>query len=196
MYKSIKKMADTENTLSPQESLNIIADAVSKTRENIKEQSFCLLLWGWLISVASILFFILHQYTAFKLYFLPFPVLAGIGVVITIIYFRNRLRATETYLNYYLNRMWLVLGGCFIVVVFVNVSQGHVPFTYTLIIAAIGTLISGLIIRFRPLLTGGILLLASAVVSIYMPAGYVALLHGIAIIAGFLIPGYMLKYSK
>jgi len=189
-------MEITENSLSPQESLNLIADIVFKTKENIKEQSFCFLLWGWLISVASILFFILQQYTSFKLYFLPFPVLAAVGVITTILYYTKRFRSTETYLNYYLNRMWIVLGACFISVVFINVSHQHEPFTYTLIIAAIGTLISGLVIRFKPLIIGGIILIGSGLVSAFVPVEYVVLLHGIAIIAGYLIPGYMLKHSK
>jgi len=186
----------SENTLSPQESLNLITEVVYKTKENIKEQSFCFLLWGWLIAIASILFFILQQYTSFKLYFLPFPVLAAVGLVTTILFYAKRLGSTETYLNYYLNRMWMVLGAGFIAVVFINVSHQHEPFTYTLIIAAIGTLISGLVIRFKPLIIGGIILLGSGLVSAFMPVEYIVLLHGIAIIAGYLIPGYMLKYSK
>jgi hypothetical protein len=185
-----------ENTLSPQESLNLIADIVLKTKDNIKEQSFCFLLWGWLISVASILFYIFHEYTSFKFYFLPFPVLAAIGLVATVLFYTKRFKSTETYLNYYLNRMWLVLGAGFISVVFVNVVHQHQPFTYTLIIAAIGTLISGLVIRFNPMIIGGLILLGSALISTFIPSEYLVLLHGAALIAGYLVPGYMLKHSK
>jgi len=40
------------------------------------------------------------------------------------------------------------------------------------------------------------LLLISAISSIYVVDEYKPLLHGIAIIIGYLIPGYLLKKSK
>jgi len=92
--------------------------------------------------------------------------------------------------------MWLVLGICFITVVFINVSQNLIPVTYTLLVAGIGTLVSGLVLKFNPLIFGGTLFLISAVLSIYIPIEYRMLFHGVIIIAGYLIPGYLLKYSK
>lgn len=189
-------MNTSEPIFSPQESLNLITEVIAKTRDSIKDQSFCYLLWGWLISTASILFFVLQQYTRFTLFFLPFPILGAIGIFTTVLYFRKRMNTTETYLSYFLNRMWIVLGVGFISVVFINVVHQHTPFTYTLLIAAIGTFVSGLIIRFRPLVAGGATLFAAAIISTYIPGEYVVLLHGVAIIIGYLIPGYMLKYAK
>ena len=188
---------DTEKTLSPQESLELIADVISKTKDNIRENSFCFLLWGWLIAFASFAFFFLRHYTSFKYYFIPFPILAGVGVITTIIFFkRKKAENTLTYATYFINKMWAVLALCFILVVFINVSQGKVPFTYTLIVAGVGTLVSGWVMKFQPLIIGGILFFAFALVSIYVVDEYKPLLNGIAIVAGYLVPGYLLKNSK
>jgi hypothetical protein len=189
---------DPKKNLSALESLQVITEAISKTKEDFKENSSYFMLWGWLIALASFSFFVLHQYTAFQYYFLPFPVLVAAGIITTLTWFFKRKSAhpTEGYLNYFLGRMWLVVGISFIIAVFVAVSEKLPPFLYTSIIAAIGTLISGLAMRFNPLITGGVLFFIAAVIGIYIPAAYQPVLFGMAVIAGYLIPGYLLKSAK
>ena len=154
-----------DKPLSPLESLEVITNAIRKTKDNFKENSSYFMLWGWLIATASLAFFLLHQYTAFKYYFLPFPVLVTIGIIVTLSwYFKKRsVNQTETYSDYFFNRLWLVLGLGFIAVVFVSVSQKIPPFLYTLVIAAIGTLASGLAMKFKPMIVGGALFFAAAI---------------------------------
>ncbi len=190
-------MTTEEKSLSPQESLQIITDVIALTKENIRQNSFPFLLWGWLIAIASFSFFLLHQYTAFHYYFLPFPVLALAGVIVTITYYRKNVSSsTVSYLSSFLYKMWLVLGISFFAVVFINISQNHPPFTYTLIVAATGTLASGLVMKFQPLIIGGILFFMTAIASVFIADDYKVLLHGVAIIFGYLVPGYLLKSAK
>jgi hypothetical protein len=47
--------------------------------------------------------------------------------------------------------------------------------------------------KFRPLVRGGILFFAAAVAGVYMPDSYLPLLTGLAMVGGYLIPGYLLK---
>jgi len=190
-------MNTREKRLSHLESLEIIAEAIGRTKTNYRENSFYFLLWGWLVSIASFSFFILHHYTSTAFYFIPFPVSGAIGITATTVHYVRQRAVTpvESYLGYYLSRLWLVLGLCFIAVVFINVLQHHTPFTYTLLVAGIGTLVSGMVMQFRPMVWGGAMFLLAAVLSIFVPEDYRALLHGIAIAAGHLIPGYLLKYS-
>ena len=42
------------NQLNPKESLHIISKAINQTKDNLKEQNFYFILWGWLISIASL----------------------------------------------------------------------------------------------------------------------------------------------
>jgi len=186
----------SENELKPSESLRLIMDVIGRTKENIREHGYLFLLWGWLIAGASILFFLLHAYTSFKLYFLPFPILSLTGIIITLYSWSKKSRAAETYIGYYLKQLWLALGISFILVIFINVVEGNLPFTYTLLLGGIGTLVSGLVLRFRPLILGGTTFLAASVASVFITDTYAPLLQGVAVIAGYLIPGYLLKYSK
>jgi hypothetical protein len=188
-------METIEKELDPFQSLQLIAEVISKTKEDIKEHNFLYLVWGWLIAAASFLFFILHTYTSLKLFFVPFPILTAIGIGITIFHYRST-QYTETYLAYYLKKLWLVLGISFIVVVFINLAQQHSPFTYTILMGGIGTLLSGIVLRFRPLIIGGILFFLISVASIFVADDFKPLLQGVAVIIGYLLPGYLLKYSK
>jgi hypothetical protein len=58
------------------------------------------------------------------------------------------------------------------------------------------TFISGTVIRFKPLIAGGILFGAVSVASIFVPPLSQLLLVAISLVLGFLIPGYLLKTAK
>lgn len=190
-------MENHEESLSPQQSLQLITDTLMNVREDLKENSFPFLLWGWLIAIASFLFFGLQHYTHSPYYFLPFPLLAVVGVITTFGFYSRRIsNSTLSHLSTFLHKMWLVLGLSFFVVVFITVTQGQTPFTYTLVIAGVGTLASGLIMKFKPLIIGGIIFFGAALVSVYIAEDYKVLLHGVAILSGYIIPGYLLKASS
>ncbi|MGO4295001.1 hypothetical protein [Chitinophaga sp. RAB17] len=189
-------MDTREHHLDPAQSLEVIAAVIAQTKENIKGYSFLYLLWGWLIAIASFSFFFLHHYTSFKYFFLPFPLLAVTGIVISLWRHSTMRHQSETYIASYLKKLWLVLGISFALVIFINVVETATPFTYTLLIGGIGTLVSGLVLRFKPLVSGGVLFLLFSVISVFTPDYYKPLLQGIAVITGYLVPGYLLKYSR
>lgn len=188
---------DEEKTLTPLESMEVIVKAIARTRDNIRANSFYFLLWGWLIAIASFTFFILAAFFKFRLHFVPFPILATLGGIITIVHYsRKRVVSTETYVGHFLKCLWIVLGLSFMIVVFINVSHGQTPFTYTLLLAGIGTLTSGMVMKFRPLIFGGVIFLVASVASVYVDAEYKSLLQGVAVVAGYLVPGYLLKNAE
>lgn len=184
--------------LSPQEGLALIQTVIARTREHYRHNSFYFMLWGWLISIASFSFFVLHHYTSFTGFFLPFPILVSIGIATSVgRYLREKGRQhTETYTDFFFSRLWMVLGIAFIVVVIVSLSQKLPPFLFALVIAGIGTLVSGMIMRFRPLILGGVLFFVAAIAGIFISNEFKPLVLTFAIIAGYLLPGYLLKASR
>jgi hypothetical protein len=188
---------ESERPLTPQESMEVIVRAISRTKDDIRANSFYFMLWGWLIAIASFGFFVLMEFVRTPLAFLPFPFLAAVGFITTYVrYTKRRVEATESYLTFFLSRMWAVLGISFLMVVFINVRAGEMPFTYTLLLAGIGTLVSGWTMKFRPMVFGGIVFLVTSVASVYVPVEYKALLQGMAIVTGYLVPGYLLKNAE
>jgi hypothetical protein len=184
-----------EDPLSPSQSLRLIAEVIGNTRTDLRRYSYAFLLWGWLIAGASLLFYVLHQVLRVPFFFLPFPAAVLARIVLTWNRYRDRESRNETYISYYLKRLWLVLGIAFILVVTINLLEAEPPFTYTLLIGGIGTLASGLALRFRPLAFGGAIFLACALGSVWLPDAFKPLLQVVAVALGYLVPGYLLKYA-
>lgn len=189
-------MKQAEPLLSPAESLQLIAGVMADTRDSVRPWRRLFLLWGWLIMTASLLFFALKEFTDFKLFFLPFPLLVSAGIFFTVRHFRQQQFASEGYADQYVRQLWTILGLAFLVVVVVSVLREVPPFTYTMVIGGIGTLATGRLIRFRPLMAGGVLFLLLAVISVFMPDAYKPLLQATAVAGGYLLPGYLLKSSN
>jgi hypothetical protein len=188
---------EQEQTLNPKESLELITDIINKTKESINHYSFVFLLWGWVLAIASIIRFLLTYFTEFKYPFLPFPILSLIAVIATIIFYtRKKPTYSETYLTFFLKRLWagIMLGS--VLLVFACVIQKVQPSTFTLILSGVGTLVTGLVIKFKPLQIGGAFLLVSSIASCFIVDDYKFLMVGLAIIPGYLIPGYLLKKVK
>ncbi|WP_194851203.1 hypothetical protein [Nonlabens antarcticus] len=184
--------------LDPNESLNIIAKAINQTRNNIKDQSFYYILWGWLISIASLANFILISFTEFQYAYLPWLVLVPIGWVGSIWYSvkAEKSKNYETYFEVFLKYLWIVLGISFIVAVFISISLQINPTTFVLLLAGIGTLVSGLTMKFKPLSIGGISLVFFAVATLFVDSSYMLLINSIAVVTGYLIPAYLLKNAN
>ena len=65
-----------------------------------------------------------------------------------------------------------------------------------MLIAGIATTTSGLLIKFRPLIIGGMTFFIFSIATTFVSNEYMALITGAAIICGYLIPGYFLKSAK
>ena len=183
--------------LNPKESLDIISDAIQKTKENIKEQSFYYLLWGWLVPIAAIMNYLILNFSVFKYPYLPWAILMPLGGIITMVYSIKyyKYKSYETYLSVFLKYLWIVLGVSFILIVFISLILKVSPTILTLLLAGIGTLISGLTMKFKPLIWGGILFFLFSLTSIFVDDSLKLLINAIAVIIGYLIPAYILKSS-
>lgn len=189
-------MKQAESVLSPAESLQLIAGVMADTRHTVRPWKFVFLLWGWLIMIASLFFFVLKELTDFPAFFLPFPLLVATGILITIRHFRKHRYNSEGYADHYVKQLWTILGIAFGVVVMVSLIRQVPPFTYTMVIGGIGTLLTGRLIRFRPLVAGGVLFLGLAVASVFTPDAFKPLMQAAAVLGGYLLPGYLLGDQK
>ena len=83
----------------------------------------------------------------------------------------------------------------FFVMVFINVISDawKTAFTYYILMYGIGTFVSGKLIRFRPLVIGGILNFILAAVSIKFNFANQLLIGALAILISYIIPGHLLR---
>ena len=118
-------MENEEKMMTGEESLRIITEMINKTKVNIRQGSFHLLFWGWLILICSLSEYVLFKFTDFStpwyVWFFVIP-----GVFVSMIYGIGRTLHSHTgryayiYFRFYnqiqtINNRWhniLDIGSC------------------------------------------------------------------------------------
>ena len=201
-------MEEKSNSFTPQESLEIIGRFILNYKRNFRENSFFFLLWGWVISLASISHFIIlrtllmHQdyekigpLTAMN--WIAFP---AAGMIIQVIYLKGRnprRETTRSHIDRFITTLWQVTAIAIIMeLVFCIMIKHNYPSPFILTVVGLSTLVTGITIKFRPVIIGGILFFAFAIAASFFNNEYQLLINAAAIIVGYLVPGYMLRASK
>ena len=187
-----------EKNISPEESLEIITGMISTAKSNFaKGGSFYFLLWGGIIACANFGHYILGVHTSY-----PHPYVVWLlvipAVIITILYSVKRKRSSSVISSFdrlYGQLWWAVFVGIIVVLAFMpNLNYNTTPII--LLFSAIGTYITGQILRFKPLIFGGITLALMAIVAFMLEVPDQFLLAGFAMLAGYVVPGFMLKREE
>lgn len=193
------------NNLTPEESFDLINKAISNFKMNYKENAKMFLLWGWITTFASISHFIilkiLHSKEAYELMG-PFSIgnwAAFIFSAFIIHYFMQRKikkdKKVFSHLDNYIRILWLVTVASMFVAIFLCFKLGIVPPTLFLFIAGTATTITGLLIKFKPVVIGGSLFFLFCIATTFVSNENTLLIAGVAVICGYLIPGYLLMKS-
>jgi len=195
-----------KNNFTPEESFDLIQKHISNFKMNYKENAKIFLLWGWILTAAGISNFIILRVLRSKEAFeLMGPYSLGnwalfllVGFIFMFIFLRklNRERKVYSHLDAYFNKLWQVTAATFFVGTFICIRLGIIPPPIMLLIAGLATTVSGLFIRFKPLVIGGISFFLFSMAATFVNNEYIALLTSAAIACGYLIPGYFLKYAK
>ena len=150
-------MENDEKMMSGEESLRIIAEMINKTKFNIRQGSFHLLFWGWLIFACSLSEFVLMKFTSFThSYYVWLLVIPGVFVSMLYGFLKGRKAKVRTYSgNHY---MWIWIGFLITAITLFIVQWPRMDMVppYILLLAGLPTFTSGIVIKFKPLIAGGI----------------------------------------
>jgi hypothetical protein len=179
-------------------SFDIISESIRNAKVNLRSQSFYYILWGWLAVVSSLFDFTLIKMGESYFHFIPWILMMPLGWLGSYIYSRNQSdsKGFVTQVESFLKYLWLTLGLAMAVVIFVSVLNKINPAILILALAGIGTLVSGLTMKFKPLIIGGILFFIFSLVCLYIKSETIYLVYALAIILGYLVPAYKLKSLK
>lgn len=187
---------ESEKDFSPEESLQLIQSMITKTKDAVAVDSFYLLFWGWLVFVCCVVEYVLmvyfkYPYHSFVWWTMP------VGGIVSAVYSTRQAkkRKSTTYIEEALGYLWIAIGVAFFVMVFINVISDawKTAFTYYILMYAIGTFVSGKLIRFQPLVIGGLLNFILAAVSIKFNFADQLLIGAVAILTSYIIPGHLLR---
>jgi hypothetical protein len=190
-------MENEEKVMTGEESLRIITEMIDRTKKIIGQGSFYLLFWGWLVFFCSFSEYLLHKFTDYaspwKVWLLVIP-----GVAVSMVYGFLKGRKAKVHSYTAAIYMWTWLGFLVSAVVLYAVVWGRwelfSPLILTLV--AVPTFISGVILKFRPLIIGAVSFWIFALVSRFTGPDIAPLAVPVAMLTGYLIPGYLLKRKE
>ena len=181
--------------------IEVIASAINNTRENLKPLSINFIFWGCLVIVMSLFNYAFPSLIASTQYgdVLFWTVLPLIGMILTIYYnikYRNKT-GYETYLNRVVKIIWGVfnLSWIYIIALSFTLKSFH-PVPPILFLLGMMLIITGLIIKFKPITLGGIFLTIFTFYLNFNPGINLLLVNIIGVSLGMLVPGLSLFYSK
>lgn len=182
------------------EQLNLINDAINKTKEQLKPTSVNFIFWGLLISIMSLIHFSFPEFIQITAYssLLYWTILPIIGMVFTIIYnIKTGVRlGYETHIGRALKLVWGVFNMAWLMLVVMAVCKKQNPVEEILFLLGVVLLITALLIRFTPLIIGGITVLGCSILITVFPSINVLLINATATFVGLFIPGISLYLSK
>lgn len=189
----------TNENFTPEQSLQLIRSMISKTKQNMSDNSIYFLVWGWLTFIACTGQFVLKNIFQYEKHYLVWTVII-IGVAFSI--YQGRKEDTsvkaKTYVDENMKHLWAGMAISFFVLgmILTKLGWGTVIFPFFIMLYGLGTFVSGNFIQFRPLIIGGIIAWALAIGSTFVNYDYQMLFGAGAILISYIIPAHMLRYRN
>jgi len=195
-------MQKNNDELSGFDSFKIIESMITSARNQMTENGHLYLLWGWVIFICSIGQFLMqhvfHTQKFWMIWLLTWPT-----VIYQFIFIAKKVKKirVKNYTDDILKYIWLVFIVCMIIsaVIISKISdKPEIANMLILMLYGMPTFLSGIVLKFKPLVIGGTCCWLLSLVSIFVLPQYHMLLIAAAVIAAWIIPGYMLKskYNK
>jgi len=186
-------METNEKTLKPEDSLQIIEKMIQKTKGNFHDSSFYFLLWGWIILLANIGQIILNYFQYDKPYLIWLVIIPGI--IASAIYGARHGKKTKasTHLDKINFMIWMAFLACYFTITIFMKKLDYQIVPLIFLFAGNATFLTGIVIKFKPLIWGGLVFLVGTITYFLIPGEYFQFIPPVIMILGYLIPGYLLK---
>jgi len=181
------------------ESLSIIQAMINKAKDQFSENGHLYLLWGWVIFICSIGHFILALFINYQSTSMIW-LLTWVAFIYQIYYLwrQGKRKKVKTYTDDIIGWVWItfvilmfLFGGFFLKVLGSEYYQSiYIGF---LALYGMPTFLSGLTLRFRPLIIGGVVCWILSIIATFTPYKYHLLLLAFAVVIAWIIPGYILR---
>lgn len=185
--------------LTPEESLLLITQTIEETKEKFKESGKIFIFWGILIVIVTLTQFVfirvgLKNYTGFPCFLYP------LGGFCMYAYFRKidkKNNAPKTIIGNIISVMGVVLSANLMILGFVfSEILGASLFPIFLIFLTFWIILTGVCIRFKPLVICGIGVNLIAFATFFLDWQYQPLSMSLAAVIGFIIPGILFNKER
>jgi hypothetical protein len=189
----------TEEKFSPEQSLKIIQSMIEKAKQDVADNSFYFLLWGWLVFTAALLHFSLIKFTDYRHPYMAWN-LIFIGIVASIAkgIKENKRERVKTFvgdtMKYFgISMIIIYLGLAFI---FGRYDLWTYSYPIYILVFAGSCFFMGSLMQFPLLKWAGVSCLGIVAASIYVGFEWQLLLMALAVLIGNIIPGHLLTTKE
>ncbi len=209
-------MNGQEKILTEKESLDLITQMINKAKDACHDTGIAAIMWGAVITICSL---VRLSELHFE-YRLPFDIyLLTIVAVIPQIYFsvkEKRERKVKTYDDAFMDTLWMGFGICIFLMIFTTsvmysqwgsaadeyrkLTGTAYPFrlyefnsSLFLMLYGLPTFVTGVSMKFKPMLWGGLLCWVSCLVTIYTPIKIDLILVALSSFFAWLVPGIIME---
>jgi hypothetical protein len=185
---------EAEKSLNNEESLQLIRRMINTAKENLEDNSFYFLLWGWFVFVACLLHYVLLKLSP-QIQGIGWVILMPLGGVITMVYGyrQDKKQSTTSYISDLMKYVLIAfLVSLFVVLIFMN-KLGLATYPMVMLIYGIWLFVSGGALNFKPLVYGGIINWTLGITAFFFSFEYQLLILALAVLLGYIIPGHRLK---
>ncbi|MDD2798106.1 MAG: hypothetical protein PHV20_05890 [Bacteroidales bacterium] len=186
-----------DKILNEKESLELISKMIQNSQQKIKAgNGVTFLIFGYTTLLVSVVVYYLLKTTHNQLYNLVWLGIPVIGFTLLYLFRKDKPKYNKTYIDRVISNVWLVVGSG---VFFVSFAAGFVriPVLAVLILLlGIATTITGLVIKFKPVVIGGVLGMLSFILPFILLGYEQVLAYGICVFIMMVIPGHILNYKR
>ena len=188
-----------EDNFSPQQSLQLIESMIKKVRTDISRDRFYFLLWGWTAFGAILMQFVLKVFVKYPYHYLVWLSVIPAIIITNIRSYKQEKESHSTYVGDSMKHLWIGLGiSFFILSIIITFSPGgwYIAYPFFILFYGLGTFVSGMFLKFKPLVIGGIFNWLLACICVFLPYDYQLLVAAAAILTSYIIPGHIIQPSK
>lgn len=184
-----------QQSFSPSDSIDLIRSMIDKTRQDFSDDSIYFLVWGWGAFLGCISQFILKTMFLYPYHYRVWFITIVCAVITLFISIRHKKeKRVKTYIGESMAYLWAGLGITFFIISIIFMKLGwQYCFPFFMLLYGLGTFVSGKIIKYQPLVYGGLISFFLSAISPWVQYDYQILLGAAAILASYIIPGHMLK---
>jgi hypothetical protein len=185
-----------ESPLTAHESLDIITKMILEAKGNMSRNGFYFLLWGSVIILANLGMYTLQK-IGYQHYYVTWAITIPAWIISMVRGFRqSKVQHKSTHLDTVSMWLWVTFGITIFTLVAFGSKINYQLNPVILTISAIPTFLSGIVIRFKPLIFGGISFWIFGIISFLTPAETQPLVGAVAVLCGYIVPGLLLQTKE
>jgi len=188
-----------DKTLNEKESLELISQMITNSRKKLEEgNGIPFLIWGYTTFFVSLIVFYLINLTGdYHYHFIWFliPVIGSIGMFVSKRNESGRSGHVSNFIDRVIGNVWMVIGLAALIIT-VGAFIVRIPvLSLVILIMGIGTALTGLVIKFKPVIISGFIGMASCVIPFIVNGNEQIIVFGIIYLIMMVIPGHILNYK-